>query len=535
MSLVSESPSKKTYRVLITTSGVGSRLGELTENTNKSLVLVGDKPAICHIVDSYPTETEFVVTLGHFGDHVEQFLGLKYPDRLFHFVSVQPYFGQGSSLGFSMFQAKKYLQCPFIYHACDSLIISEVLPSPEDTNWVGGSRAEHATNYASFDHVDNFVTKFHDKGALYFDFLHIGVIGISDFALFWDLLEIILRRDPQNNQITDVDVLREMIEVGARLKSIEFKGWQDIGNSDALRRAVENNPTKTVILPKNDQFISIDKGNVIKFFADASICQNRVKRAENLGDLVPSVLAKRKNFLVYEFVEGENLSTIKDPSKIEIFLNWSDKYLWKKQVPESHDDMLRVCDAFYVEKTKARIKEFQKTRGIVDSPVTINGTKIPSLASSLLESFEIVLNDIRPTTFHGDLVLDNIIYSERQFKLIDWRQDFGGSLFWGDQYYDLAKLFHSFYVNHDIIVRNLFEIKQEGHEVSVGILMKDNLVGMRDIYQEWISNHNLNQSKINVLTSIIWINMAPLHHHPFDIFLFYFGRLKLHHALMERL
>jgi NDP-sugar pyrophosphorylase family protein len=52
--------------VLITTSGIGSRLGEYTNYTNKSLIRVGDKFAICHIIDKFdPTTTRFVITLGY--------------------------------------------------------------------------------------------------------------------------------------------------------------------------------------------------------------------------------------------------------------------------------------------------------------------------------------------------------------------------------------------------------------------------------------------------------------------------------------
>ena len=39
------------YKVLLTTSGLGSRLGNLTKFTNKSLVRVGDKPAISYIIE----------------------------------------------------------------------------------------------------------------------------------------------------------------------------------------------------------------------------------------------------------------------------------------------------------------------------------------------------------------------------------------------------------------------------------------------------------------------------------------------------
>ena len=51
------------YKVLITASGLGSRLGNLTKFTNKGLVRIGKKPALSYIIESYPDDVEFVVTL----------------------------------------------------------------------------------------------------------------------------------------------------------------------------------------------------------------------------------------------------------------------------------------------------------------------------------------------------------------------------------------------------------------------------------------------------------------------------------------
>jgi NDP-sugar pyrophosphorylase family protein len=94
------------YKVLITTSGLGSRLGELTDYTNKCLIRVADKPAISYIIESYPNDTEFIITLGHFGSHVKQFLKLTYPTHNFTFVEIDKYKGPGSSLGYSLLQCK---------------------------------------------------------------------------------------------------------------------------------------------------------------------------------------------------------------------------------------------------------------------------------------------------------------------------------------------------------------------------------------------------------------------------------------------
>ena len=97
------------HKVLITTSGIGSRLGKLTDFTNKSLVRIGDKPAISHIIKYYPKDTLFVITLGHFGSYVKEFLELTYPNRNFTFIKVDKFKGPNSSLGYSILQAKSEL------------------------------------------------------------------------------------------------------------------------------------------------------------------------------------------------------------------------------------------------------------------------------------------------------------------------------------------------------------------------------------------------------------------------------------------
>ena len=35
-----------------------------------------------------PKDTKFVITLGHYGNHIKDFLNLAYPDRKFEFIGV---------------------------------------------------------------------------------------------------------------------------------------------------------------------------------------------------------------------------------------------------------------------------------------------------------------------------------------------------------------------------------------------------------------------------------------------------------------
>jgi len=100
-------------------------------------------------------------------------------------------------------------------------------------------------------------------------------------------------------------------------------------------------------------------------------------------------------------------------------------------------------------------------------------------------------------------------------------------------YYDIAKLNHSLHVNHEIINQNLFFIEEKNGEIYCGTLRKDVHVMMQYELENFVFSENLNSRKIRLLTALIWLNMSPLHHHPFDTFLYNYGRLNLWKALSE--
>jgi choline kinase len=517
------------HRVLITTSGVGSRLGELTDFTNKSLVIVGEKPAISHIVEKYPMDTNFVITLGHFGEFVQQFLTLTYPDRTFEFVWVNPYHGPSSSLAFSIQQAKNLLQLPFIFHASDTLVLSDNIPLP-DKDWIAGSFSKDATNYASFDIHSNKVSKMHDKGMLEFDFLHIGLVGIKNFHEFWNSLEKILELE-SNSSLNDVKVLEMMIKGGISFDYVKIDSWIDIGNSKSLndaRHVIENNHN---VLKKSSESISFVEGKVIKFFYDKNICDSRVKRAQDLLNLVPNIQGFSENFYYYNFVPGAPASKVNEASLMSKLLSWSDENLWINRKILSAADFQKVCLNFYKNKTELRLDSFLNSRGLVDSKMTINNNVIPIIKEMMPAALEIIMSDLKQTRIHGDFILDNIIVNEGKFTLIDWRQDFGGELFSGDKYYDLAKLNHSLNINHEIVEKNLYEVRQNGDNIFCEILIKDYMIEMGKDFENWIIERGLSVKKVSVLTSLIWLNMAALHHHPFDHFLYYYGKYKLWKSL----
>ena len=129
--------------------------------------------------------------------------------------------------------------------------------------------------------------------------------------------------------------------------------------------------------------------------------------------------------------------------------------------------------------------------------------------------------------FHGDFILDNIIKTSDSFKLIDWRHEFDKELYYGDVYYELAKLRHNIIFNHSNILNNLFEIEYKNDEVIVDLKCNYFLIQQLNDFEQFVNENNYDINKIKIITSIIWLNMSPLYDGKLSEFLFYFGKYNL--------
>lgn len=521
-----------TYKVLVTTSGIGSRLGDLITHTNKALVRIGRKPAISYIVEAYPKEIPIVVTLGYYAQQIQDFLELAYPDRQFEFVRVAKYKGEGSSLGYSMLQAKNKLQCPFIYHACDTLVIGEIIPEP-NTNWVGGFKGDDSTSYASWKVIDKNTIIFNEKGAIEFDYLHIGLIGISEYEKFWLQLKKLYKNDPNNSTLNDGQAITGMLERDSTFRLIPFSSWLDIGNVAALEHARATVPDHFENLDKKDESIFLFDKFVVKFFYDKEIVKKRVERAKILKGLVPEIEGAKENFYKYTFVNGELYSRVVTPDDFKIFLRWSKDNLWIKKESVTPQDFKQHCRYFYYDKTLQRLNRFFDSVGISDEQNIINGKEVPDVKTILsqVDFDELSLAD--QYRIHGDYILDNIIKTPDSYALLDWRPDFGGLIEVGDIYYDLAKLHHNLHVNHGIINSGQYNINSQDNIIDCDILRRETMVECQSVLYDFLGENDFDIRRVKILTGLIWLNMSPLHHYPFNLFLFYFGKLYLWRAVKE--
>lgn len=515
--------------VLVTTSGIGSRLGDFTKYSNKCLVKVGDMPVITRILNSYPENTDFYITLGHKGDLVRQYLDIAHPNKVFQFIKVDKYKGEGSSLAYSLLAAKSFLQKPFIYHACDT-IVENYSPSLSQ-NWIGGYRRTNSAHYTTINVQDDIVKRINPKGETNYDYEYIGVSGIVDYKMFWEKLEDLYNQNPNDTSLNDALAINEMIR-NVNFKVKIFSQWSDIGNMDSLNKARKFYSSRHIVLDKNREAIYFLKDKVVKFFKDSKMNRKRVERVKHLNGLSPKILSSSANFYSYEYLDGMLAADSHDKEMITKLLDWSRENLWKNQ-KNLGELGKEKCRKFYYDKTFARVEDLLEQIRKVDGNDIINGSNVPSVKSMMLELDENLLLEGDFCNFHGDFILDNIIITRDGFGLIDWRQDFSGNVDVGDVYYDLAKLNHNLFFNHNNIESGLFDVKERDGEILVDLKMNYRFFLAKQNFDMWCSKNGYDIKKINILTSIIWINMSPLHSYPLNKFLFYFGKFNLHKEIIK--
>jgi len=529
------------YKVCIMAAGKGSRVS-YSENINKALLPVGEQAAISRIIRRFPKDVEIVIAVGYKAEQIKEFMKISHFDRKITIVNVDKFEGKGTGPGHSLLQCKDNLMCPFIFTSVDTIVLEN--PPEPSMNWIGVGRVGNSKDYCMADTENELVTRFFDKvptnellkhcknykGILENAF--IGMAGVNDYEYFWHALQF------------DKSLIKGELQVSNGLNSLIKKklhtvpfNWFDTGH-DAAYEYTNRFFKKEQGLPKPDEFIYFENDSVIKFFIDKEIVSNRVKRASILKGIVPELVSHSNNFYTYNFVKGETLAQVVSVETFKRLLNFLKKDLWKpiQLNDESKKEFDKSCRKFYFNKTKERIKIFYEKSGIEDKEEIINGAKVPKL-TWLLD--EINWNDLCTGTavkFHGDTQPENIIVSEKGFHLLDWRQDFGGLIKYGDIYYDLAKLYHALIISHEIIRKKEFNVERvrERNEIKFKFLLKNNLLEFKDIFEKFIIQEGYDLYKVRLLSSLIYLNIAALHHQPYNLLLYYLGKRMLYDLLLEK-
>lgn len=289
-------------------------------------------------------------------------------------------------------------------------------------------------------------------------------------------------------------------------------------------------------MEKFDEAIWFLGNKVIKFSADPAFISDRVKRATLINGFVPVITGHTTHMYCYDYIKGDLLSKCVSQKIFEKLLKFSQQFWQKKQL--FNEDMVKFknsCMKFYKNKTYERLDLFYKNFQQTDNAGIINGTTYPSLAEILETVDWNELSNGLPGQFHGDYHFENIVYDKNrdEFKFLDWQQNFDKSLDTGDIYYDLAKLLHGLIICHEIIAKDNYEVVWKDNKIDFDFHRKQKLVECERYYYKWLKANGYDVRKVKILTALIFLNIAALHHYPYVLLLYALGKEMLYNALYE--
>lgn len=503
-------------------------MGTLGYNLNKALLPINQKAAISWIIEKFPADTQFVIALGHKGAQVREYLALTYPTKTFDYVDVKNFDGVGSGPGNSLLACRDNLQRPFYFVSCDTLWNGPV-ELGRDRDWLAVATVQDTDTelYCNVEIRDNKAVGLKDKsfvaGQGYKAFT--GLCFILNFNSFWNGLSNPALIANEHQVSNGIQALIDNHRVDIR--EIE---WIDVGDEEKYRAALSM--FENYDFAKQNEHIYICEGNVVKYFEDQSVALKRVQKARMNPNVFPAISYLGGNFYSYEFIPGRTLYKENSNQVFRDLLDWLDESLWW-DVETKQAAFTSVCREFYFDKTFLRLQAFDKKYPEFDQECIINDQLTPSARSLLgLVDWESLSNGL-PSFIHGDLQFDNIIYDpqSKKFTLIDWRQDFGGQVEYGDRYYDFAKLLGGMILNYDLIKMALMDFKEDGDNIHFDFAQRHSGHIFRSTLSDFVGSKGYDFARVELLVGIIFINMSPLHHYPFDKLLSCLGRQTIKAAL----
>lgn len=530
-----------THPLCILAAGKGTRLGEFTNYLNKALLPLNGKAVISHIIDKVP-DSEVIVAVGHKSDTLKQYCLAAHPTRKFTFVQVDPFEGPGSGPGRSVECCRELLQRPFYLTTVDCLVDDEWPALDED--WMGVAEVDEPGAYSTVDTFAGKITHLRNKDPQGYHAAFVGLAGIHSYKHFWKSLRW-KTYDGRESELVTAFENCQSYPTGVRAHRLSWHDTGTLENYQTTRHHFEGE--SAFDFSKTKEVTYIVGGRVLKVFADAERAQRCIARAATI-DGVPTLVVKERNTFGYDYRPGRTLYAELEDEKSTLqpdtIWEWLDEKLWKDAPTR---DLSASCMKFYRDKTFERYEAYRKKKGFeVDTQSSVSISTFPGESVSrpcfAMESY---LNHIDwdrlarsgiCARFHGDLQFDNIIRNDSDgFTLLDWRDSFADLSDVGDARYDFAKLYGGMILPYNVIKRNDFDVKEWHRVFTLRWPVSDRLKHFRKSFECFLAKKGVQFSDIELLTGLIYLNMAPLHAAPFDEFLFELSKHQLAGVIGEEM
>ena len=511
--------------VFIPAAGLGSRVRQY--GISKPLVSLGQLPAICRLILNYPKGTEFLVALGHKGEYLQQVLGAfsKLYKISINYVwtdsHLQPA-SESKGLTRTVLDARPFLQRSFVFHSVDTLLQGDewlhLISRPIDTVLVAPT--QHEGVYRIPREI-----KLAKANCVQGDLAYVGVSRIQNYRQFWVEFDKHLPSSPPEEG-ESLGIILDQFNV----ESLAPGSWSDLGSPQQLEAALSKFQNPDNILNKADEAIWVFGDQMVKFHESQKFISERLARSTALRGFVPNCTSPSSNLLVYERHPGQVLSSCRLESCFEDFLSLCLRFWNEIEIDEAVDSFDFLT--FYKSKTFDRLSAYLE-KYPEDSEISSVNDIFGSTVWSQIGSID--WNELAAPALarvHGDLHTENVVHDHdtKNFIFVDWRQSIAGSLGpLGDINYDLAKILHGLIVDHATIGKGKFSVQDTDFKTTrIKIEIPENKAVWLGKFSNFMVDNNIDSSRVWLLTGLIFINIAPLHHEGYDRFLFRLGLLILY-------
>ncbi len=79
-------------------------------------------------------------------------------------------------------------------------------------------------------------------------------------------------------------------------------------------------------------------------------------------------------------------------------------------------------------------------------------------------------------------------------------------------------------VNHSVINKNKYSVSWNKKNIHYKIEMRKILISCEEYFYQWLEKKGYDKKKVKILTALIFLNIAPLHHKPYCYALYALGK-----------
>lgn len=434
-----------------------------------------------------------------------------------------------SDLGYTVYEGIKKINNPIIINFGDTIVDENILNKKDDFYFYSNDYL--SSEWTFFEEKNGVITKIIDKncpdvpgkGKVF-----IGVFKINDTAFFRKCLKNnLLKKDGIDSFYL---ALREYSNKN-KIVGYETNNWFDIGHMDKYYNSkleVKAREFNHITIDKNRGILTKTSDDVDKFIGEIKWYLKLPRDLEysrpRIFDYSLSYSNPSVDMEYYSYHTLHELYLYGDLS----YQQWEGIF---NQIKFICDDYCRykvsdsniICSVedIYLNKTIQRLNKLRdddRFKAFFINEITLNDKKYKCL-DEIIELLKLFipkeLYDISEfNIIHGDLCFSNIM-TDNNFsfiKVIDPRGKFGNYDIYGDERYEIAKLFHSVDGKYDYIIKDLFEITIDENEINYRINQKSckyDLFGLLlKVFDEKIKG---NFRQIKLIESLLFLSMIPLH------------------------